>query len=202
MLLQRAWKQFSTFTMLLEDWARARLSELQPNSMKTESGLCYGAVGLFSVPVLLSCDPLGFWRLMLSVISLQGNKKRIHEMENLINLFEQSELHITQISLPDASLVKYFGPAFLNDVVHQVPLWNSLLRLPVFLKGFHLGTQNSSNILPFKNIQVFRAQLSSTVMLSAENTQNKFYSQITIHLRCRWNKKKKGSRALCWFTFT
>lgn len=197
MLLQRPWKQFFTFTMLLEDWAGTRLSELQPNCMKTESGLCYGAVRPLR---LLNTSVVKLWSFRVLEAYALSHFSAGEQKENSWHGKPQKSFWATwvaQISLPDASLVRYFGPAFLNDVVHQVPLWNSLLGLPVFLKGFHLGTQNSSNILPFKNIQVFHAQLSSTLMLSAENTQNSFIlkSQYTLDVGETTTKKSR-------FTFT
>ena len=45
-------------------------------------------------------------------------------------------------SLPEVFLLSEFGPNFLKDVFRQVRLKDTLLRLPVPLKGFYLKTEN------------------------------------------------------------
>lgn len=130
---------------------------------------------LSTVPVLLSRDPLGFWRVMLSEISLQ----RKHLWDQLLHIFPKhlSSMLKQYFFSPDVSLIKEFGPAFLNDVVHQIWLWNSLLRLSVLLKGFDLRYENECNILK-------KIRLNKTTWIAAWSAEIllKYSSNVYRHL--------------------
>lgn len=91
------------------------------------------------VPVLVSSDPLGFCRVVLSEISLLRNKEDIFfNPFCIIHTHLSDAMNQNLFFLPDVSLIEEFVPTFLNDVIHQVRLENPFLRLSVFLKAFYL----------------------------------------------------------------
>lgn len=96
-----------------------------------------------TVPEVFSWDPLGFCRDRPSDISLHTHKGA-HHSENSLR-FEISNLTLVSFS-PDASVVGKFSSTFLNDVVGQVRLGDSLLRLSVFLKVLDLQGDDGSRV--------------------------------------------------------
>lgn len=99
---------------------------------------------LSRIPEEVSSDPLGFWRAMLSEISLPAHKGSVKQPPRCVIQTPQLPRY-NSASLPDASFLKEFVPTLLDDVVRQVWLRNPLFGLSVLLEGFDLETKTHND---------------------------------------------------------
>ncbi len=92
------------------------------------------------VPEFPSNDPFGFWREALSEISLTREKTELDVSSGLWHMVYGCKCQC----MSPVPLFWEFGPALLDEVIDQLRLWDSLLRLTVFLKGLDLTGREES----------------------------------------------------------